>query len=535
MVANLKGKPSHEIVRDANTMLVRMAHRGGCGCEPNSGDGAGILTGMPDGFLRRAVREDLGVDLPAAGTFGAGNVFFPRDKAAVAECKRLVEGVVAAHSGLELIGWRPVPVDNSALGPTSLESEPVSEQLLVAAKGGMGGPQLNRELWRLRIAAEKAVHAEPSFDDFYVCSLTNSTLVYKGQLTPEQVWGYFEDLQQPDYASHLALVHSRFSTNTFPSWARAQPFRSLCHNGEINTLRGNKNMMTSREAALASPHFDAATLSATYPITGDHMSDSGNFDAVAELLMHGGERQIHEAVMMMVPEAWQKNPRLSEERRAFYEYHAALMEPWDGPAMMSFTDGRYVGACSTATASAPRATTSPPTTASSSRARCALFPRRAPPPPSPVAPPPPLTPSPPPLRWACSPTSPRTSSRGRRGSSPAACSSSTLARGGSSRTTSSRTAWRRRSRTPSGWPTSPAASTRGSHSRARRRRRTRRAPSSTSTCRCTASRRRRPTSSSRRWRRGRRRSARWASTRRWPSSRASRARHPTTSSSSSRR
>ena len=158
------------------------------------------------------------------------------------------------------------------------------------------------------------------------------------------MWGYFKDLQSPEYKSHIALVHSRFSTNTFPSWARAQPFRSLCHNGEINTLRGNKNMMRSREALLASPYF-GESLAELGPITSSELSDSGNFDAVAELLLRAGERPLHEAVMMMVPEAWQQNPHLDADKRAFYSYHANLMEPWDGPAMMSFTDGRYVGAC----------------------------------------------------------------------------------------------------------------------------------------------------------------------------------------------
>jgi glutamate synthase domain-containing protein 2/glutamate synthase domain-containing protein 1/glutamate synthase domain-containing protein 3 len=343
MVAHLKGQASHSIVSDANVMLVRMAHRGGCGCDPASGDGAGILTGMPDGFLRKAVKAELGITLPPAGEYAAGNIFFPKDPAAIAACKGIVESQMRAQ-GLGLIGWRPLPVDNSELGPTSLESEPHSEMLLVSPKAGLSSADFNRELYRLHKLATKAVHAEPSHEDFYVNSLSTSTIVYKGQLTPEQVWGYFKDLQSPDYASHLALVHSRFSTNTFPSWARAQPFRSLCHNGEINTLRGNKNMMRSREAALVSPYF-GAQLDALKPICSDDTSDSGNYDAVAELLVHAGTRPIHEAVMMMTPEAWRYKPGQSEEKRAFYEFMSAQMEPWDGPAMMAFTDGRYVGAC----------------------------------------------------------------------------------------------------------------------------------------------------------------------------------------------
>jgi len=344
MVAHLKGKPSHEVVKDANTMLVRMAHRGGCGCDPASGDGAGILTGMPHTFLAAALERELGVALPAAGQYAAGNIFFPRDPELVAACKAEVEKAMVAR-GLGLVAWRPLPVDNSELGPTSLESEPHSEMLVVAPAPGTSSADFNRELYAMRILSGKEIRKDPALDDFYVCSLNNATLVYKGQLTPEQVWGYFKDLQSAEYTSHLALVHSRFSTNTFPSWSRAQPFRALCHNGEINTLRGNKNLMRSREAALVSSYFGAEGLEALKPICSDDMSDSGNFDAVAELLVHAGTRPIHEAVMMMVPEAWRYKPTLSDSKRAFYEFQSALMEPWDGPAMMAFTDGRYVGAC----------------------------------------------------------------------------------------------------------------------------------------------------------------------------------------------
>jgi len=344
MVASLKGEASHKIVSDANTMLVRMAHRGGCGCDPASGDGAGILTGMPDSFLRKVVKAELGKELPPSGQYAAGVIFFPQDASAIAACKAAVEQQIGAQ-GLGLIGWRKLPVDNSALGPSSLESEPHSEMLLVAPKEGAAPSDFPRELYKLRVRADAALRHDPNNDDFYVNSLNTSTVVYKGQLTPEQVWGYFTDLQDPDYTSHLALVHSRFSTNTFPSWPRAQPFRVLCHNGEINTLRGNKNMMRSREAALLSEYFQGDELKSLMPICSDDYSDSGNFDAVAELLIHAGTRPIHEAVMMMVPEAWRYKPGLSEEKRAFYEFNSALMEPWDGPAMMAFTDGRFAGAC----------------------------------------------------------------------------------------------------------------------------------------------------------------------------------------------
>jgi len=316
--------------------------------------GGGRASGLPrartpprrtfePGSLAHSLLAELGVTLPAAGGYAAGVVFFPKDETSIAACKAVVESQMAAQ-GLGLLGWRPLPTDNSELGPTSLESEPHSEMLLVAPSAGLAPADFNRELYRLHKLATKAILREPAHEDFYVNSLSTSTIVYKGQLTPEQVWGYFTDLQSPDYESHLALVHSRFSTNTFPSWARAQPFRSLCHNGEINTLRGNKNMMRSREAALDSPYF-GESIEALKPICSDDMSDSGNYDAVAELLVHAGTRPIHEAVMMMTPEAWRYKPGQTEEKRAFYEFASAQMEPWDGPAMMAFTDGRYVGAC----------------------------------------------------------------------------------------------------------------------------------------------------------------------------------------------
>ena len=294
MVAHLKGQASHSIVSDANVMLVRMAHRGGCGCDPASGDGAGILTGMPDGFLRKAVKAELGITLPPAGEYAAGNIFFPKDPAAIAACKGIVESQMRAQ-GLGLIGWRPLPVDNSELGPTSLESEPHSEMLLVSPKAGLSSADFNRELYRLHKLATKAVHAEPSHEDFYVNSLSTSTIVYKGQLTPEQVWGYFKDLQSPDYASHLALVHSRFSTNTFPSWKLAHPYRMVAHNGEINTLRGNVNWMAARQASVESKLF-GNNISKLWPISYEGQSDTACFDNALEFLVRGGYSLPHAAM-----------------------------------------------------------------------------------------------------------------------------------------------------------------------------------------------------------------------------------------------
>ena len=343
LVASLKSVPSRKVVEQADEMLVRMSHRGGCGCDPASGDGAGILLGMPDSFMRAKAKECFGVDLPPKGEYAVGNIFFSRNLKAIEECKAIMERL-SKERGLKFIGWRPVPVDNSMLGKDPRDTEPITEQIFVANPGKYSQRNFEQELFRIRKMAEEEVASKYGYESgFYACSLAAHTIVYKGQLTPEQVSQYYLDIKDPTLLSHLSLVHSRFSTNTFPSWERAQPFRMMCHNGEINTLRGNKNWMYSRGGSMHSEYFGDET-SQLLPVTGDHMSDSGNFDSVIELMSKGTDRILPECAMMMIPEAWQDNDNLSDAKKAFYEYNSAIMEPWDGPAMVAFTDGRYIGA-----------------------------------------------------------------------------------------------------------------------------------------------------------------------------------------------
>jgi len=346
LIANLKSKPSRHVVEVADEMLVRMSHRGGCGCDPASGDGAGMLFGMPDSFMRLKAKENFGVELPEMGKYAVANVFFPPGsdtRPIMGDCKSIVERL-AKERGVKVLGWRPVPVDNSMLGKEPLNSEPITEQLFVSMDNGQDRRSFEQDLLLVRKMAETEVQEMLGPESgFYVNSLTTTHITYKGQLTPEQVSQYFLDLQDPEFLSHLALVHSRFSTNTFPSWERAQPIRMMCHNGEINTLRGNKNWMYSRGGIMESPEFGDDT-SHLLPATSDNMSDSGNFDSVLELMTKASSRSLPEAVMMMIPEAWQDNDNLSESKKAFYEYNSCVMEPWDGPAMVAFTDARYIGA-----------------------------------------------------------------------------------------------------------------------------------------------------------------------------------------------
>jgi len=344
LVASLKSVPSRKVVEQADEMLVRMSHRGGCGCDPASGDGAGMLFGMPDSFMRAKAKECFGVELPKFGEYAVANVFFPpNNEEVMKDCKALMERLTKER-GLKFIGWRPVPVDNSMLGRDPLSTEPITEQFFVTNSGKYDQRQFEQELMRIRKVAEEETAARLGYENgYYVNSLTSQTITYKGQLTPEQVSQYYLDLKDPTFVSHLSLVHSRFSTNTFPSWERAQPIRMMCHNGEINTLRGNKNWMYSRGGIMASDYYGDET-SQLLPATGGHMSDSGNFDSVLELMSKASNRSLPECVMMMIPEAWQDNHHLSDTKKAFYEYNSSLMEPWDGPAMVAFTDGRYIGA-----------------------------------------------------------------------------------------------------------------------------------------------------------------------------------------------
>jgi Glutamate synthase domain 2 len=345
-VAHIKGIPSHQIILDADRINRHMTHRGACGCEENTGDGAGMLTAIPDKFLRRVVKSELGVDLPPAGLYGAGIVFFPKDAAAQEEFKNRVNQQIA-RQGATLLGWRDVPQEpqRANIGPSALAVEPDMKMLLIGAPAGMAQDDFERKLFVIRKIVSHQIRESdhPHALEFYICTLSSRVIVYKGMLTPGQVLEYFPDLREEDYETHLAMVHSRFSTNTFPSWDRAQPLRCIAHNGEINTVKGNSNWMNARQGALSSALF-GDDLKDLFPIIEKHCSDSGNFDNVMELLYHGG-RRLREVAMMMIPEAWQNHHSMSEEKRAFYEFFSALMEPWDGPASVSFTDGRFIGAC----------------------------------------------------------------------------------------------------------------------------------------------------------------------------------------------
>ncbi|MFO0919540.1 MAG: glutamate synthase central domain-containing protein, partial [Planctomycetaceae bacterium] len=344
-VAHIKGAKSRQIIDDALRMLKHMAHRGACGCEPNTGDGAGILTAVPDAFLRRAVKQELGVELPEFGRYGVGLFFLPTDPEQRAFCREEVNRLIA-EQGQTLLGWRKVPVDPDLadIGPSARAAMPAFEQLFVAAQNGIDQAAFDRQLFIIRKRASHLIREGnlPQALMFYGCSLSTRVLIYKGMLTPTQVQPFYVDLQDPAYETHLAMVHSRFSTNTFPSWDRAHPQRFMAHNGEINTVRGNSNWMFARQGMMKSEFF-GDDLQKLFPIIEPHCSDSGNFDNALELLVMSG-RSLPEAVMMMVPEAWQNHDSMPEDKRAFYEYHSALQEPWDGPASISFTDGHYIGA-----------------------------------------------------------------------------------------------------------------------------------------------------------------------------------------------
>jgi len=342
-VVHMKGQRSHAIVQHGLTILKNLQHRGACGCEENTGDGAGILIQIPHEFMARECQK-LGIALPAAGQYGTGLVFLPRDRAQRLECEQRFEAIVR-EEGQTVLGWRDVPVDDSALGPTARACEPVIRQILIRCGGSVTDAQfLELKLYVIRKRIEHAIAASdiPEREFFYLPSLSARTIVYKGMLTPDQVELMFPDLNDPLLDSALALVHSRFSTNTFPSWPLSHPFRYTAHNGEINTLRGNINWSRAREALCSSPLF-GEDLSKILPIVMENGSDSATFDNVLEFL-HMGGRELPHAVLMMIPEAWSGHEMMDEERKSFYEFHGCLMEPWDGPASIAFTDGSVIGA-----------------------------------------------------------------------------------------------------------------------------------------------------------------------------------------------
>ncbi len=342
-VANIKGQQSHAIVRQGLKILENLTHRGAVGADPLAGDGAGILMQMPDLFLREECAA-LGMTLPALGEYGVGMLFLPQNAQTRAECEALIEKTIA-DEGQTLLGWRDVPTDNSCLGHSVLPVEPVVRQVFIGmGEGCETGNDLERRLFIIRKVIENAVRDSgwEGAENFYIPSLSSRTIVYKGMLLSNQVDAYFQDLKDERMMSALALVHQRFSTNTFPSWDLAHPFRMIAHNGEINTVRGNVNWMRARKHSMASELF-GADLEKVWPLIPEGQSDSACFDNALELLVAGGYSMAH-AMMMLIPEAWAGNPTMDEKRRAFYEYHAALMEPWDGPAAVAFTDGRQIGA-----------------------------------------------------------------------------------------------------------------------------------------------------------------------------------------------
>ncbi len=342
-ICNLKGEKSHDIIDKALEILVNLTHRGACGCDETTGDGAGILIQIPHEFLRNRCADE-GIRIPDPLEYGAGLVFLPPNTEQRRFCMERVEEVVR-EEGQEFLGWRDVPTQNEVIGETARAKEPFIRQVFVGRGAGIkDSAHFERRLYVIRKIVENSIRrsdlTEKSF--FYIPSLSCRTMVYKGMLLADQVNAFYPDLADPELKSGLALVHQRYSTNTFPSWDLAQPFRFLCHNGEINTLRGNGNWMTARQGLFQSELF-GDEMSKLFPILTPGASDSATLDSAIELIYHTG-RSLPHAVMMLIPEAWQNHETMSDEKKAFYEYHSSFMEPWDGPASIPFTDGNCIGA-----------------------------------------------------------------------------------------------------------------------------------------------------------------------------------------------
>uniref|UniRef100_A0A023EWE8 glutamate synthase (NADH) n=1 Tax=Aedes albopictus TaxID=7160 RepID=A0A023EWE8_AEDAL len=334
-IVSIEGKANHKILRDAQTLAIRMNHRGACACDNDTGDGAGVCTSIPHNLYAKDLAS-RGLQLPELGRYATG--IFYLDKNSHEEAKKDFN-TLAESLGIQVICWREVPTHQEAVGAVARKSEPMSEQVFVTAD--VDEETFKRQVFVLR---KRATHelVRPG-RRFYICSLSTKTIVYKGLFTSDQLWEYYLDLKNPDFMTYLALVHTRFSTNTFPSWERAHPLRVLAHNGEINTLRGNVNFMKAREGVMKSEQY-GEELKKLYPVVEPNLSDSGSCDCVLEFLTQVGNRSLPEAVMTMVPEAWQNDRTMSQEKRDFYHWSACVMEPWDGPALISFTDGRYIGA-----------------------------------------------------------------------------------------------------------------------------------------------------------------------------------------------
>jgi glutamate synthase (NADPH) large chain len=343
-VANIKGHKSHQHISDALTVLENMEHRGACGCETNSGDGAGIMIQMPHEFFFDECIK-LGVHLPPFGKYGVGVIFFPKDIRLREECRAVFNRAVE-KMGMEVLAYRKVPVNTQDIGPTALSVEPEIEQVFIASPDHLkNADEFERKLYVLRNYTTHTIHNTVRQDaiGFYVASLSYKTIVYKGQLTSKQVRNYFPDLSNKRVVSAFGLVHSRFATNTFPSWKLAQPFRFIAHNGEINTLQGNLNWLKAAEHGFESTFFTKEEMEMLLPVVSGGQSDSACLDNMIELLQQTG-RSLPHVMMMLIPEAWDGNDAMDATKKAFYEYHASIMEPWDGPASISFTDGKIIGA-----------------------------------------------------------------------------------------------------------------------------------------------------------------------------------------------
>jgi len=341
-VASVRGEKSHDIILKGVQVLLNLAHRGACGCDAETGDGAGILIQIPHKFYARECAT-LGFELPLPGSYGVGMTFLPVEKHPRLQCEGILERIVR-EEGLTVLGWRDLPTYASAIGRVARASQPYIQKIFVGRPAGLDEDAFERKLYVVRKRAENEVWQSDIEDaaTFYIPSLSCRTIVYKGLVLASQLTSFYRELSDPDVMSALCLVHQRFSTNTFPSWQRAHPYRYIAHNGEINTLRGNVNWMHARQSLLASPVF-GDDMKKLFPIIEADGSDSANFDNVLELLVQSG-RSLPHAMAMLIPEAWAGNPHIRPEKRAFYEYHACMMEPWDGPAAIAFTDGRVIGA-----------------------------------------------------------------------------------------------------------------------------------------------------------------------------------------------
>ncbi|MGI2328045.1 glutamate synthase large subunit [Planococcus sp. YIM B11945] len=343
MIANINGERSHAIVQNAINILCNLEHRGGQSSDTSTGDGAGILTQIPHRFFLKQCEKE-GIQLPGEGRYGVGMVFMPQDYDIRIQAKEIMERIVT-EEGQTCLGWRAVPVNDAFVGKVAQKTKPVIRQLFIeAAKELNDHKAIERKLYVIRKRIEREMESAEEYKDVYFSSLSSSTIVYKGMLIPEQLDSFYIDLNHPEFKSALALVHSRFSTNTFPSWQRSHPNRYSIHNGEFNTLRGNVNWMRARQALCTSPYFNELELQKVLPVIDETGSDSSMFDNCFEFLHLSGRSLAHTA-MMMVPEPWVNDPTIKQEKKDFYEYHSTLMEPWDGPAALVFTDGKQIAAC----------------------------------------------------------------------------------------------------------------------------------------------------------------------------------------------